>query len=74
MIVQCLKCKGLWSKDQMATNTLCVKCEAIEWLEKKGGEIHKKEKPTQQGDKGLPMPGERVTKTDAPKGQISLPL
>lgn len=74
MIVQCQICKGLWSEDRMATNTLCVRCEALEYLKKKGGEATKKAKSKEQGDKVLPRAGERETKTGALVGQMTLEL
>jgi hypothetical protein len=75
MIGQCRVCLGCFTESNMETDTLCIKCWAIEELKKKGGENHKKEKPEKQGDKGLPDSSrERETRTGAPMGQLTLEL
>ena len=75
MIVQCHVCKGLWAEDRMETETLCVRCEALEYLKKKGGENHKKAKSKEHGGEVLPLAGERESKTEALAGhQLMLEL
>lgn len=75
MIVQCRVCKGLWPEERMATETLCIRCEALEYLEKnKGGDGGVEAKPEKQGYEGLPGKGERVKKPDGRSGQMSLSL
>ncbi len=32
MIVQCRNCLGLFHVEQMETDELCIKCEAVQWL------------------------------------------
>lgn len=74
MILQCRVCRGLFNQELMETDALCVQCWAIEELKKEGGENHKKGKPTKQGDKGLPLPGERVKTSNGRSGQLELSL
>ena len=74
MILQCHVCKGLWSEDRMATPDLCVRCEALEYLKKRGGENHKKAKSKEHGGEVLPLAGERGLKPEALVGQLTLEL
>lgn len=75
MILQCRVCKGLWSEERMASEDLCVRCEAREYLKNKGGDTDVKKKLKKQGDKGLPGKGERSMKNQAARsGQMTLPL
>ena len=74
MILQCRVCKGLWTEDRMATDTLCDICEAREYLKKKGGDVGVEAKSKEHGDKGLPLAGERGLKPEALVGQLTLEL
>ncbi len=88
MILQCLGCRGLFDRELMETDTLCVKCWAIAELKKKGGDTDVKANRKEHGDRrargkakvlplgaGLPIAsGERVRKSDGRNGQMSLPI
>ena len=71
MILWCRICHQLFHDQDMETETQCVMC----FFKNEGGENPADTKPKQQGDKALPVAGERVLKSSARMGvQLTLEI
>ena len=69
----CESCGRLVKEKELERGDLCPACY-FEWDKTKGGENSAETKPKQQGDKGLPLAGERGLKPEVLAGQLSLKL